>query len=100
MINIHNKANLVPDVTVSFSQIPTIPKDCLSLSLSLSNIHTKKSTMITAAILSYFFFKVTHCISDKYECSSDNIYTDQLTEIALKCQICIAVSWGRKTVFH
>lgn len=58
MINIHNKANLVPDVTVSFSQIPTIPKDGLSLSLSLSNIHTKKSTMITAAILSFFFLRL------------------------------------------
>ena len=79
------------------------PKTSLSrsLSISLSQTHTqrRKSKMITAAILFYFFFKVTHCIFDRYECSPDNIYTDQLSEITLKCQICIAL-WGKKKVFH
>ena len=59
MINIHNKANLVPDVTVSFSQIPTIPKDfslSLSLYLSLSNTHTEKKIQNDHCCYSILFF--------------------------------------------
>lgn len=64
-INIHNKANVVPDVTVSFSQITTIPKDSRR---SLTHVHvhmqqrkSKVISAITAATLFYFsFFKVAH----------------------------------------